>query len=153
MDKWNINMSLNFSSSWISCLNKSMSKWIGRYSCLGHMCVPFKLWPLDNKYHTICCGETEILYQAEIVKGKDEPKECTRKEFHNLGKTVSLLLCLTRTIWGTSKVVILDLDFCVLQGIVELLKWGIFALALIKKRHDWPRFIKGNIIAQHFQNL
>jgi hypothetical protein len=74
-----------------------------------------------------------FLYRLELVEGKDEPIQGRRKEFDELGKTVGLLLCLTKTIWGTVKVVVLDSGFCVLQGIVELKKRGVFAAVLIKK--------------------
>ena len=47
-------------------------------------------------------------------------------------------------------VVILDSGFCVLKGIVELKKRGIYASALIKKRKYWPKYIKGDVIKQHF---
>jgi len=69
----------------------------------------------------------------ELVEGKDEPKEGRGpKEFEQLGKTVGLLLRLTKTIWGTAKLVVLDSGFCALQGIIELKKRGVFAAALIK---------------------
>lgn len=63
-----------------------------------------------------------ILYRMELVEGKDKQKEGRgRKEFDELGETVGLLLCLTRSIWGTSKVVVLDTSgFCMLLDIVKL---------------------------------
>ena len=33
--------------------------------------------------------------------------------------------------------------FCVVQGIIELLKKGVYAGAQIKKRRYWPKFVKG----------
>ena len=47
-------------------------------------------------------------------------------------------------------VVFLDSGFCVLKGIVELKKRGVYASALIKKRKYWPKYIKGDVIRQHF---
>lgn len=44
---------------------------------------------------------------------------------------------------GSGKVVILDSGFCVLQGLVELKKKGIFASAVIKKRRFWPKHVPG----------
>ena len=41
----------------------------------------------------------------------------------------------------------LDSGFCVLKGIAELKKKGVFAAALIKKRRYWPKFIDGDAIA------
>jgi hypothetical protein len=51
----------------------------------------------------------------ELVEGKDEPVQGRgQKEFDELGKTVGLLLRLTKTIWGTAKMVVLNTGFCVL---------------------------------------
>ena len=54
--------------------------------------------------------------------------------------------------WSPSlrDVIILDSGFCVLKGIVELKKLGVYASALIKKRKYWPKYIKGDAIKQHF---
>ena len=151
LSEWNGNMKLRFSPSWISCLDESMSKWVGKYSCPGFCCVPRKPWPLGNEYHTVACGTSGILYALELVEGKDAPKEVPQ-EFSELGKTVGLLLRLTKSIWGSSKVLVLDSGFCVLKGIVELRKKGIFAAALIKKRRYWPRYIKGDKIKKYFED-
>ena len=88
----------------------------------------------------------------EMVKVKDTPKEAPSKEYVLQGKTVGLLLHLTRPIWGTSKVVVLDSGFCVLQGIAELRNKGVFAAALIKKRKYWPKYIDGDGIKAHFKD-
>jgi hypothetical protein len=68
-----------------------------------------------------------------------------------MGKTVGLLLRLSKPIWDSGKVVILDSGFCVLKGIVELKKRGVFASALVKKRRFWPKYIRGNDIKRHFK--
>ena len=59
---------------------------------------------------------------------------------------------MTRPIWGTSKVVVLDSSFCVLQGIAEMRSKGVFAAALIKKRKNWPKYIDGDGIKEHFKD-
>ena len=71
MEEWNRNMKEKFSPSWVTCLDESMSKWIVNFTCPGFMCVPRKPWPMGNEYHTIFCGETKIMFQAELVEGKD----------------------------------------------------------------------------------
>ena len=106
--EWNSNMNWKFSPSWISCLDESMSKWVGKYSCPGFCCVPRKPWPLGNEYHTVACGTSGVLYSLELVEGKDAPQQVT-KEFSESDKTVGLLLCLTKSIRGSSKVLVLDL--------------------------------------------
>lgn len=149
---WNDNMDMNFVASWISCLDESMSKWLSEYTCPGFIVCPRKPWPLGNEYHTIACGESGILYRVELVEGKDTPPERPAKAFSTKGKTVGLLLRLTEPIWGTSKVVVLDSGFCVLQGIVELRRKGVFSGALIKKRRYWPKHVRGDDIAKHFED-
>ena len=45
---------------------------------------------------------------------------------------------------------ILESGLCVLHGIVELKKWGVYASTLIKQRKYRPKYIKGDAIKQHF---
>ena len=45
---------------------------------------------------------------------------------------------------------ILDSGFCVLKGIAEIQKNGVYASALIKKRGYWPKYICGEDIKSHF---
>ena len=70
----------------------------------------------------------------DIVKGKEMPSQRPPKYFSDLAKTVGLLLRLTKPLWHTAKLVILDSGFFVLKGIVEFQKKGVFALVLIKNR-------------------
>ena len=42
--------------------------------------------------------------------------------------------------------------FCMLKGIIELRKNGVFASALIKKRRYWPKYIRGEEIKDHFKD-
>ena len=44
---------------------------------------------------------------------------------------------------GTGMVVVLDSGFCVLEGVIELQKRGVFTAALIKKRRYWPKYVPG----------
>mmetsp|Transcript_23720 Transcript_23720/g.24179 ORF Transcript_23720/g.24179 Transcript_23720/m.24179 type:complete len:174 (-) Transcript_23720:705-1226(-) len=150
LDMWNHNISHKFSAAWISCLDKSMSKWVSQITCPGHMCVPRKPWPLGNEYHTIACGLSSILYALELAEGKDTPCQRRAKDFSELGLTTGLLLSLCQSIWRTSNVVILDSGSCVLCAIVKLRKKGVFLSSLIKKRIFWPSYIKGEDIKGHF---
>ena len=49
-------------------------------------------------------------------------------------------------------VAILNSGFCVLKGIVELHKKGVFASTLIKKRRYWPKYIRGDEVKEHFND-
>ena len=151
-DEWNKNMEENFCPSWISVLDESMSKWLNEHTCPGFMCVSRKPWPLGNEWHTICCANSGVMFAVELVEGKDRPSQLGNFAFSQKGKTVGLLQRLTKSLWHTSKTVILDSGFCVLQGIVELRKRGVFAAALIKKRRYWPKHIRGDEIIAHFKD-
>lgn len=153
LNAWNDHMASVFVASWVSCLDESMSPWTTRWTCPGWMFVPRKPHPMGNEYHTICCGVSGIMYHLELVEGKDKPPQHIPEYDDHGGKTVGLLLRLTRPIWNTGKVVILDSGFCVLKGLIELKKKGVFASALIKKRRFWPKGIDGNRIINHFDNL
>jgi len=66
-------VSQEFLSSWISCLDESMSKWVNKYTCLGFMVIPRKPWPFGNEYHTICCSESGVIFAMELVEGERYP--------------------------------------------------------------------------------
>ena len=85
-----------------------------------------------------------------FAKEKTKPTKLGPKEFDDLGKTTGLLLRLTKPVWSTGKVFVLDSGFCVLKAIVELRNKGLFAASLIKKRRYWPKYIPGDDIIQHF---
>ena len=146
---WNDNMVEQFTPSWVSCLDESMSTWTNKYSCPGWMFVPRKPWPFGNEYHTVCCSISGILYQMELVEGKDAPSQVIPK-YNNLGQTVGLLLHVLEPLFGKGHIVILDSGFCVLKGIVELKKRGVYASTLIKKWRYWPKYIKGDDIKHQF---
>ena len=125
-------MKNEFSPSWITCLDESMSKWLNQYTCPGFMVVPRKPWKCGNEYHTICCCLTGILFALELVEGKDRPTRAPPKEHKEKGKTVGLCLRLTKALQGSGSIVVMDSGFCVVKAIVELRKIGIFSHALIK---------------------
>lgn len=153
IDAWNENMKVVFVSSWVTCIDESMSVWTNRWTCPGFMFVPRKPHPLGNEYHTACCGESGILYAMELVEGKSRPPERLKDPFDAKGEnTVGLLTRLSDSLSGTGKVVILDSGFCVLKGLVELRKKGIFAAALIKKRRYWPKYIDGEGTSDHLRD-
>ncbi len=140
-----------FIPSQILCLDESMSIWQSRWMCLGWVFWPQKPHPFSNEYHTICCAESGILFDFEIVEGTDHPTELV-PDFNDKGKTAGLLLCLMKSVHQTGRYVVLDSGFCVLQALVELKKFGVYAGALIKKRHYWPSLVPGQAIDEYFNN-
>ena len=98
----------------------------------------------------MCCALLAIMFVIDLVEGKQRPKELPSQDPNCFGNTVSLRLRMTNTIVGSGKEIILDSGFCVLKGIIELMKRGIYAGALIKKRRYWPKlFIKGDAMDAH----
>lgn len=143
---WNQNMKDIFTSSWINCLDESMSAWTNKWTCPGWIFCPRKPWPFGNEYHSICCGMSGIMFAIELVEGKDSPNQRPNSPTNQHGPTCGLLLRLCSNLYHSGKVVILDSGFCVLQGIIELRKVGVFATAFIKKRRYWPKYVPGDAI-------
>ena len=133
IEVWNENMVKHFSPGWFVCIDESMMAWVSKYTCPGWICVPRKSHPFCNKFHTAGDGVLHILFQMELVEGKDEPEEKAKPQYSNLGKTVGLLMCLAQTIYNSGRVIILDSGFCVLAGLLQLLKKGLYASAVVKK--------------------
>ena len=151
IEAWNANMTEQFTPNWVSCLDESMSTWMNKYSCPGWMFVPRKPWPFGNEYHMAGCSLSGILWQMELIEGKDSPSEIIPK-YNNQGKTVGLLLHVLEPIFTRGNVVILDSSSFMLNWIVELKKHGVYASALIKKWKYWPNYIKGDTIRDCFNN-
>ena len=150
IDAWGKNMTNVSSPRHVNCLDKSMSIWMNKFTCPGFMSVPRKPWPFGNEYHTVCCCRTGIMWGIELVEGKDGPSQLGKPKHDEMGSTVGLLLQMQVPIFHMGLVVILDSGFCVLKGIIELHKKGIYMSVLIKKRRYWPNFICGDEICAHF---
>ena len=67
---WNNNMAEHFDSSWVSVLDESIQEWIDQYNFLGWIFPPRKPHPFENKYHTIVCAKSKVIYNVDIVEGK-----------------------------------------------------------------------------------
>ena len=57
---------------------------------------------------------------------------------------------MNRALWSIGKAMITDSGFCVLRGILETRKRGIYGSVLIKKRHFWPRGVHGDGTNEYF---
>ena len=82
-----------------------------------------------------------------MVEGKDQPPEKPKEYSAEHTKTVATVLQLTKPLFGTGTVIIMDSGFCVLKAIISLLSFGIYSSALIKKWRYWPKDIPGDNIA------
>ena len=84
-----------------------------------------------------------------MVEGKDTPPQIL-KQFSQHRKTVGLLLHMLQLYFHTARYIVLNSGFCVLKGIIELHKNGLFGCALIKKWRYWPADIPGDAMQQFF---
>ena len=65
---------------------------------------------------------------------------------------VVLLIQLTWPIYHTGTFVVLYSGFCVLKGITNLQRRGVYDGLAIKKRRYWPTYIPGDTIVLHFES-
>ena len=131
---WNDNMAAFFRSSWVICVDESMSIWHNRWTCPGWIFCPHKPHPIGNEYKMGCCALSGVMFVIALLEGKDHSPELGAEEFDEYGKTCGLLLRMLKSYFGTAKYIVLDSGFCVLKALVELKHRVIFACALIKKR-------------------
>ena len=140
---WNDNVATVFRPGWLTCLDESMSMWHDKLSCPGWVFCPRKPHPFGNEHHSMCCGASGIMFDVELVEGKDRPKELPQPIGDEHGPAIGSLLRLTKLLCGAGKTVVLDSGFCVLKGIIELCKKGACSSALIEKRRYWPKGVPG----------
>ena len=61
------------------------------------------------------------------------------------------MLNMCRLIFGSWKVVVLDIEFSVVKGITELEAKGIYVASLINNRRYWHKWVPGDLIDTHFE--
>ena len=148
INDFNDKMYATFGPSWLTCLDKSMVIFFNAFAP-GWMNVKQKPHPFGNEYHTIACCDTHIIFFVEIVEGKDRPSTGpdSAAEFEEeLGATAALVTRMTRPIWGTSRVVLLDSGFGFLPCLQALRAKGLFSTCVIKKRKYWPAGTEGDVL-------
>ena len=94
-----MNIDGEFDPSWNNVLDKIMMEWFIKYVPV-FVCVGHKHHPFVNERHAICCSLTSILWRDQIMEGKYFPQQLFKKEYDELGKTVSLMLRMCRPIFG-----------------------------------------------------
>ena len=48
--------------------------------------------PLGNEYHIIACAKYKVIYNFDIVEGKDQPRVMGKKGFDEGGTTAGLVV-------------------------------------------------------------
>lgn len=84
-----------------------------------------------------------------MVEGADHPMEVD-VEFSKRGKTMGLLLHLTKSTHHTGRYIVLGSGFCVLQALAEVKKCSVIAGELIKKHWYWPSLVPDETIDLYF---
>ena len=74
------------------------------------------------------------MFVIDPVKGRDRPKETPSLDLQKNGPTVSLLLRIYQSLYRKGTIIILDSGFCMLEGIIELMKKEMHAGTCIKKQ-------------------
>ena len=122
----------HFPASWAICIDESISIWHSRWTYPGWILCPRKLHPFGG--HSSCCLLPGILSVVNLVEGKDHPRQSDPLEFEDLGvKTVVLSLRMMKSYFATGRYIILDSGLCVLRGLIQLRKRGVFFLCCHKE--------------------
>ena len=74
------------------------------------------------------------MFVIDLVEGRNKPKEVPSLDPQKNGLTFSLLLRMYQSLCIKGTIIILDSGFCVLKGIIELMKKGVHTGVCIKKR-------------------
>jgi len=144
LDEWNANMDNAFSSSWILCIDESMSKWVSQYTCLGFMVFLQKPWPFGNKYHLISCGKSIVIYWLDLMEGKNTPSQHPPRKYSEHGNTIATMMQLAEPLFGKNKCFVANSTFCVLHGLILLHQRAVFGSALVKKCKYWLKGVDGD---------
>jgi Transposase IS4 len=95
---------------------------------------------------------SKIMWGIKLVEGSDAPYN-RMKEFDDCGgSTVGLLMRLMKPLFYTGMAIVIDSGLCVLKGLLELRKNGIFAAAVIRKHWYWLKYIRGDKLAAYFED-
>ena len=92
---------------------------------------------------------------CRVLRGQGFSQIVWWENYANQGKDklkiISLVLCMPKSIWYSSCIAIMDSNFCIFKGLIELGKHEVYGLVLIKKRQYWPRYIKGDELDRYFE--
>ena len=101
---------------------------MNKFMCLGFVFCLHKPHPKFNKCHTICWGESGIMYCWDIFEGGDNLIPIGRPEFESSPNmnVVGLILRQTRASCSTGRELIMDRNIFVLKGILETRKRGVY---------------------------
>ncbi len=152
---FNNHMEAVLDPSWITWLDESMVAFLKEF-CPNCVYVKQKPHPFGNKYHTIACSLSKIIFRIEMVETeKDQPSEgefaCPEFE-GEMPKTAALRCWLRKSIQGTNWVCLLDSGFGYMATLPELEKKGVFGTTVFKKKWvGWPCDADAKRVLHHMQ--
>ena len=73
------------------------------------------------------CDKSKVIYNVEVVEGKDLPIVMGKKKFVEKRATAGFMVRVTK-----------DSGLCVFEGFISMMDKSVLGLALIKKRCYWP---------------
>mmetsp|Transcript_5873 Transcript_5873/g.14984 ORF Transcript_5873/g.14984 Transcript_5873/m.14984 type:complete len:441 (+) Transcript_5873:607-1929(+) len=147
---WHEMMFKHYRPSWLNCGDESMC-FCSNPKCPGFILCPRKPKPTGNEYNTLADNKTRIVFSFELREGKDAPPQIPR-EGAELGAIPGIMVLLTKPIRGTGNVGVWDSGFCVLRGLVNLRKRGIFSAIFVKKRKYWPKNVPCAAMKDHLSS-
>ncbi len=152
---FNNHMEEYFNPSWLNCLDELMVSFLNEH-CPNWVCIKRKPHPFGNEYHTIVCCLSKIIFRMELVETeKDRPKEgpYTKPEFKDkMTKTTALCVCMTKSIWGTKRVCLLDSGFGYMSTLPELEKKAVYGTTVFKQKgNHWPKGSNAKNVLRHMQ--
>ena len=65
--------------------------------------------PFGNEHHNIFCGLIGIMFDINLVEGKDNPREISPDKYDKIRKMVRLLVRICSNIYSKVNVVIIDI--------------------------------------------
>ena len=68
----------------------------------------------------------KVIYNVDIVEGKDLPRVMGKKEFEEKGATSGLMERKKKLLWRIGKVVVMDIGLCVLEVLIPMVEKGVF---------------------------
>ena len=76
--------------------------WMNKFTFQGFVLCYCKTHPKGIDYHTICCGESVIMYVWGIFEGRDIPIPMGRPDLETIStmNAVGIIIWLTRLLWS-----------------------------------------------------
>ena len=151
---WDYHMQKVFIPYWMSLLDESLYVWMNKSIFLVFFFFPLRPHPKSNKYHTIYCGEIDIIYGWYTAEERDHPIPMVRPEFNtspNMNR-FGIILRITIALWSTGKAVITNISFFFLKSIFQIRKKVDYGSVLIKNRGYWTKGVYGDGIKEYFRS-